>query len=339
VQRYEEFDVRLDKKDVARVLEGVPFPEMVGWWPVAVSYRILGGWIYVDNPQPIFEENPERYLDTIQSFANPDLFFSFARLGARGEPSEKSILRWVRKHGLLERKNEKDGALLSDTGGNGIEVNQASITVERFRTEVLCAYQLLTLYTDIWEENIEALEARIYGTDGTRHPSSYWPHTPSTELEMFFATHRDFQIGVRDCTRRYDELIGQLGESYGFEAPEGQYVKHLDLSVALRALQHVVENRIADVRLSFDQNYFNEKYLCFPPAVTSPPLKSDYRIPRSWDCPDLLSAMYLQFYLLITDFEPMRRCQNPACGLPFPATRKNKRFCNDTCRSNARNYR
>jgi len=85
--------------------------------------------------------------------------------------------------------------------------------------------------------------------------------------------------------------------------------------------------------------YFDEKYLCHPLLVSSPPLKSDYRIPRLWTCPDLLSAMYLQFYLLITDAEPMRRCQNPACGKPFPATRKNKRFCNDTCRSNARHYR
>jgi len=71
----------------------------------------------------------------------------------------------------------------------------------------------------------------------------------------------------------------------------------------------------------------------------SPPLGSYYRIPRSWGCPDLLSVLYLQFYLLITDFEPMRRCQNLACGMPFPAIRKNKPFCNNTCRSNARHYR
>ena len=114
---------------------------------------------------------------------------------------------------------------------------------------------------------------------------------------------------------------------------------HKNLSAALKALQHVVENRIAGVRLSFDRNYFDEKYLCHLLWVRSAPLKSDYRIPRSWKCPDLLSAMYLQLYLLITDSEPMRRCQNPACGLPFPATRKNRMYCNDTCRSNARHYR
>ena len=230
-------------------------------------------------------------------------------------------MRWVSKHGLLERANEKDGALLSGTGVNDDEVNQAPITVARFRAEVLCAYQLLTLYTDIQAENVETLEARIYGTDGTRHPSSYWPHTPSTDLDDYFATHRDVFRRAREVMRLKDEIIG-------FDESEVSNVQHWDVWAALRALQHVIEPRIANVRLCFDKSYLG-----------SPPLGSDYRIPRSWDCPDLLSALYLQFYLLVTDFEPMRRCQNPACGLPFPATRKNKRFCNATCRSNARNYR
>ena len=312
--------MRLDKKDVARLLEGVPAPDMVGPWLAAESYRILDGLIYADNPQPNFSKD--------HSFADPDLFFSFAQLGVRGEPSEKSILRWVSKHGLLKRANEKDGALLIDTRVKSFEVNQAPITVERFRAEVLCAYQLLTLYTDV-RENVGALEARIYGTDGTKHPSSYWPHTPSTDLEDFFASHRDV-VGIVRRGLRFQVREGTRlkVERFPFEVSEESIVKHWDVWVALRALQHIVENRIANVRLSFDENYLN-----------FPPLGGDYRIPRSWDCPDLLSAMYLQFYLLITDVEPLRRCKNPACDMPFPATRKNKRFCNATCRSNARHYR
>ena len=318
--------MKLDKKDMARLLEGVTAPDMVGWWPVAVSYRIYDGSIYADDPQPIFEKDPEIDLETDGFFADPDLFFSFARLGARGEPSEKSIYRWVLEHGLLKRKNEKEGALLSDTGRNGSEVNQAPITVMRFRAEVLCAYQLLTLYTDIWEENVGALEAHIYGSDGTRHSSSYWPNTPSTELEKFFVTHRKMYLWTIEGMRG-------LYEHMGSERAEGLNVKHWDLLAALWVLQQVVENRIADVRLGFAENYLG------PGFLVSPRSKSDYRMSRSWYCPDLLSAMYLQFYLVITDFQPMRRCQNPPCGMSFPATRKNKRFCNATCRSNARNYR
>ena len=341
--------MRLDKEDVARLLEGMPFPDMVNLWPVAVSYRILGGEIYADNPQPIFVKDSERYSDTIQSFANPDLFFSFAQLGVRGEPSEKSILRWVSKHGLLERANEKDGVLLIDEvkeirlnlstanlsesqlSGKDLrgadfsfEVNQAPITVERFRTEVLCAHQLLTLYMDIKEENFAALQDIIYGTADQRHLSSYWPHTPPTDLEKHFAYNTEIYSKKREIMLRARKYVVP-----GPDDPErSTFLGHLDVGKAIDALQTIVRNYLANVRLDFVWSWFSFQ-----------PWMSDYRMTRSWYCPDLLSAMYLQFYLLITDFEPMRRCENPACGMPFPATRKNKRFCNATCRSNARNYR
>jgi hypothetical protein len=46
----------------------------------------------------------------------------------------------------------------------------------------------------------------------------------------------------------------------------------------------------------------------------------------------------LQFYLMLRGNRALRYCENPACGMPFPLVRKNKRFCNATCRSNARHY-
>src|SRR5918912_1444754 len=60
---------------------------------------------------------------------------------------------------------------------------------------------------------------------------------------------------------------------------------------------------------------------------------------RTLRCPDLLSAIYLQFFLFATGNKPVRYCENPPCGMPFPITRKGKRFCNATCRSNDRHYR
>jgi hypothetical protein len=62
---------------------------------------------------------------------------------------------------------------------------------------------------------------------------------------------------------------------------------------------------------------------------------SRYRLRHSWHCPDLLSAMYLQLFLLATNNAPMRFCK--ACQTPFPAKPRHKLFCNDTCRSNGRN--
>jgi hypothetical protein len=64
---------------------------------------------------------------------------------------------------------------------------------------------------------------------------------------------------------------------------------------------------------------------------------SGYTVVQSWYCPDLLTAMYLQLYLLITDYRPMSYCE--FCGVPFPQTRANRRYCTATCRSKARYYR
>jgi hypothetical protein len=308
VQKYGESELRIDKKDVAHLLKGFSDSSSLGLWPVAKSYRILGGVIYADDPEP----EPFSGLGT---FDDPDLFFSFARLGVRGEPSESSILRWVSEHGLLRRENEMRGPW------SGTEVEQAPITVADFRAEVLCARQLLTLYMNIREEDFEALKSKIYETAEKRHLSSYWPHTPPTDLEKCLSHYRDVASNAR-------KALGLLHEMSPFDEPEWTSVERWDVFMALGALQEIVRDRLADVRLDFDHNWTGTQ-----------PLGSDYRIPRSWDCPDLLSAMYLQFYLLITDFEPVRRCQNPACGLPFPATRSNRIYCNATCRSNARHYR
>lgn len=79
-----------------------------------------------------------------------------------------------------------------------------------------------------------------------------------------------------------------------------------------------------------------------PDTAVRSPEEFDPKAPRfdaAWRCPDLLSALYLQFYWLITSHTPMRRCANPACDMPFPLTRKDKRVCNDSCRSNVRHYR
>ncbi len=67
--------------------------------------------------------------------------------------------------------------------------------------------------------------------------------------------------------------------------------------------------------------------------------ESAYSLTQEWSSPDLLSGLYLQFYLMIFKDRLMRRCKNRACGLPFPLTRKDKWHCNDSCRSNARHHR
>lgn len=91
-------------------------------------------------------------------------------------------------------------------------------------------------------------------------------------------------------------------------------------------LAEVVEESLSGVRLGV--------------SIHSPDMfdPESPKFKQALHCPDLLSAMYLEFHLLMTRKTPMRRCESPICGLPFPLTRKDKRFCNNTCRSNSRHH-
>jgi hypothetical protein len=57
----------------------------------------------------------------------------------------------------------------------------------------------------------------------------------------------------------------------------------------------------------------------------------------SWWCPDLPSALYLQFALLRMGDRPKRECKN--CGTLFVLTRDDKYHCDETCYRTAYNHR
>lgn len=57
---------------------------------------------------------------------------------------------------------------------------------------------------------------------------------------------------------------------------------------------------------------------------------------RSYRCPDLLSAIWLKFYLAITERHPMRRCKNPRCRELYFLRRSDQEYCTPRCRSSGR---
>jgi hypothetical protein len=126
----------------------------VGRWPVAERYDVWKGHLY-----------PQGYLFTWSvPLVEPDLFLSFARLAARGEPSKAGIRAWVHRHGLLSRADEDREDVFLDDG----TLNQA-MTLEDFRAEARAAYKALTLLEAIRGKNYEALRARLsYSKDGVR---------------------------------------------------------------------------------------------------------------------------------------------------------------------------
>ena len=93
-----------------------------------------------------------------------------------------------------------------------------------------------------------------------------------------------------------------------------------ELFLAFRALSDTLAEFMTGVRVRLD--------------VVTPS-----RALQAYRCTDLFSALYLQFYLLVIEQKPMRYCEHPNCGMPFPATRKNKRFCVRTCKNGAKHHR
>jgi len=225
---------------------------------------------------------------------DPDLFLSFAKLWARGEPSQRSILNWVGKHGLLMLEDETQPLVSADR-----QLNQAAMALEEFKAEALRARSALDLYADLYEGGgIAALKERIRAlrADYLR------VGRPLSELDKYFVN-------------RWGEVPDESGWNDGTL-----------LWAAAMHLQGFVQSRVANVRLGFSGELV--------PWVPS----RGYKPVQSWHCPDWLSAIYLQFYFWMTDALPMRRCINPACEMPFPATRSNKRVCSRSCRSNLRHY-
>ena len=262
-------------------------------WPVAEHYSVKDDKVVV--------EDAGDYLLTTP-LEQPRLFLSFARLAARGRPSDGQILGWVSKHGLLELREEGRRPFYDD------EINQAPIGLEDFAKEALEARSALTLYTDLSSGGVQALKKRIRATGE--------------------AIHRF------DPTSDVDQYLHERWHTLPADSSPMDYNLWFDATAVLR---NAVTTKVARVRPALWTEHL------FQGIHAERPLKGKssraYELSQSWQCPDLLSAMYLQLYLWITDSLPMRRCENPGCQMPFPATRRNKRYCGPTCRSGARTYR
>jgi hypothetical protein len=302
--------------------------------------------------------------------ADPKLFVSFAKLGASEQPSESKCLRWVQKYGLLRRQDEsqgwaivrredtgrsisdpdrrkaearrlvydkahrsllakldKFGASLDELSSEEREVfdervrqmastrawfeemklrpverrtlNQAPISLDDFRTEVSNAHSALGLYKVLRERDVGELRARV---------------ETAREKEKEKEAHVVFS--------EVDKGLAGIGD--------GVLTTQWTTTLVFRAamiLEMFVKQKVASVRLGFSE------------PVDRPVKAPVYTPVQSWNCPDLLSAVYLQFYLWMIKAWPMRICENEDCSMPFPATRTDKRYCTDACRSAARDRR
>lgn len=296
--------LRIRRQDFAGLIDETASFE-VCVWPVAEHYRLAGGWIY-----------PEGDWTLTFPLKDSDLFLSFARLGVRANPSDEGIRHWVSKHGLLLREGHQrpDGAMPYELGSDGrVVANQAPMKLERLKAEIGRARDLLELYAELQARDLEAIEARAAN--------------PTTEIDTRLSNHPEWS-GLRGAAlKAYEDLGGRPG--YEWKIWVATKVLAEELTAAAAGIRLRAKRRDSIHGLTYFTPYVGKRGSFFEPP---------YALDSAWHCPDLLSAIYLQFYLLVTGRKPTRRCENPACLMPFPVTRKDKRHCNATCRSNARHY-
>ena len=280
-------------------------------WPQATRYKVAAGYI---DPEP--GSNLGGFPPPAP-FADPDLALSFARLGARGEPSPQQIEKWVSRYGLLIRRDEGlPGDHISEDG----RVNQKPMEVREFTREAIRFRDLLHLYTEIRESDVTAVTQR-----------SLEPHS-AVDQELAAYVQPALEEEYPDKWERHERVL------------EAFFSLSLNpvLALADRFLADQLSESLAGVRLRTVPGFQiphgaseEDKRSLMMSLMIAP--SSKYTLRFSWHCPDLISAIYLQLFLLATKNTPMRFCK--ACQTPFPAKPKHKRFCNSTCRSNGRNHR
>lgn len=276
-------------------------------WPVAVHYRIAPGGLIAPDPgcKPHLGV---RSFPPPSPLRDPEMYLSFAKL-AHGRKSQERALGWVSEHGLLERQDASKGGGVLLKGG---VVNQAPIRVEDFVAHAAKFEGLLRLYAEVFSGNTNAIASRI-------------DRRSSVVDERLASDQRDAEA-----------MRGRLPASFEYSA---SYAKHPLLWLADQVLCDMVAEALDGVRIRPTSGFAipwetSSEELADTRAASPPP----YVPNNSFTCPDLLSALYLQLFMIINRRIPMRRCEG--CGLPLPQTaRKDQRHHNSTCRSKARHKR
>jgi len=163
----------------------------------------------------------------VRPLADPDFFLSFARLAARGEPSEAKIEKWVLKYGLPTWEQK-------DTWGEGPE--EASLLVKSFNNEVSLARLLLHFYTEIDQRNLVAIKARM--TDSQTHHErelagkllhafrsrDYRRHKVAlVQVRIWNKDELDLFMSRRVLAEILDELVSEVRRKLMAESAYGMY--------------------------------------------------------------------------------------------------------------------
>lgn len=275
-------------------------------WIVAEQYGTVNNRIRVEKLGDYRVYCPVEY----NRFA--DLFNSFTKIGRSERHFDKRILDWVESHGLLQRRyyerdRIKENPDLEFSGPYRLFVkdkelskgkqekmlNQASISVDDFRTKVQEAQSAAQLYLYLYDRDFSALNSWI------------------EQLEK----QDRLPDQIEKLLKRGDTRYSKTSES----------MSATEIMMITTGFEAFLTRQIAGVKVSLSSSHNSSR---------SP--EYNYAPRRTYRCPDLLTAIWLQFYLAVTERHPLKRCANPSCFTLFFPNDGRQKYCDSGCRSTGR---
>ena len=260
-----------------------------------------------------------------------ELFMRFAKLSAHGAPSETKMRNWVSRYGLPARtlrwsrpERERDKS------------RRRSISLED--AAKIPKDRRYTNPANAGKKSDAARKIDIPGRDPVTMPVKEF-RTEARYAYDLLRLYLDLKGGDAGAIRAKVKSGGdsyalrlnqQFAEAYKVskhrwklsagKRPRPETRDHMTLLAARAALAEILTSLVADVQLRVG-------------------IQDMRGFASSWECPDLHSAIYLQFYRLVTKEKPIDYCANRSCGQPFEKIPSHKEFCTPSCKSNESYHR
>jgi len=263
----------------------------------------------------------------------PHLFLEFARIAERRSRSDEALDNWIRKYGLLGLTGGMGKTLRADlypevidpplrysnAGGPGDTLNAYHVAVAKTN-------KLLTLYEALLNRDHEGLEKCFVWHERCTPEDlrEKWPAELEDRLDVEIHRLKDFMVVLAIAL---DDVI-----VYKSVPDDWNTLLMHKAMVEIWTTVGYALSVFAYPAITYDKESDPMRLALSPDKLTS-----------TWRVRNLLGAIYLQFFWLITSTSDLSRCKY--CGRiisyapPMPQSdkrkpRKDKEFCDSRCRQN-----
>lgn len=251
----------------------------------------------------------------------PYLFLEFARLYEH-KNTEQAILWWTNQYGLLGLQERDHHRYDIDMGGGpGLvafskdhsQIGGKQETLSKLLSEARRANRILVSFEAILSKDVKTLEQLAF-----------------KDLEELGLTSSEMEVYVQEIEEHLHLAAALSGETYA------------DALVDWVLSTYILEN-VQEMLKQYTFPSIAHRASIKPEARET--LWAPDRLIRSFHPRNLLGAMYIQFYWLLTSAAELSHCKQCGRIIPYVAPpitsngktrkpRKDKEFCDDRCRQN-----